>query len=42
MDDKKLVQAIKQILSRGNNVEVKKAKDGTCVVYEIKKNIVAS
>lgn len=33
--------AIKQIIDRGNNAEVRKAKDGSVTVYEVKKNIVS-
>lgn len=41
-NDKKVLEAIKKIVNKGNNAEVKRQKDGTLVVYEIKKNIVAS
>lgn len=41
-NDKKILEAIKKIVNKGNNAEVKRKKDGTLVVYEIKKNIVAS
>lgn len=39
MSDKQIMEAIRQICQRGNNAEVRKAKDGTLVVYEVKKNI---
>lgn len=38
-DDKKAVKAIKEILKRGNSVEVKRTKDGKIKVYEVRKNI---
>ncbi len=41
-NDRKVLEAIKKIVNKGNNAEVKRQKDGTLVVYEIKKNIVAS
>lgn len=40
--DKKVLEAIKRIVNNGANAEVKRKKDGTLVVYEVKKNIVAS
>lgn len=40
-NDRKVIEAIKQIISNGNNAEVKKRRDGSLVVYEVKKNIVA-
>lgn len=42
MSDAQLIEVIKQIVSRGNNAEVRKRKDGTLVVMEVKKNIYAS
>ncbi len=43
MDDKKIMEAIRKIvIKNGNNAEVRKKPDGTLVVYEVKKNIVAS
>lgn len=39
MDDKQVIEAIRKIVNRGNNAEVKKRKDGSLVVYEVKKNI---
>lgn len=39
MDDKKVLDAIRKILNSGNNAEVRKKKDGSVVVYEVKKNI---
>lgn len=41
-NDKKVIEAIKKIVNSGGNAEVKRKKDGTLVVYEVKKNIVAS
>ncbi len=41
-NDKKVIEAIKKITNRGGNAEVKRKKDGTLIVYEVKKNIVAS
>lgn len=38
-NDKQIIEAIRRICLRGNNAEVRKAKDGTLVVYEVKKNI---
>lgn len=40
--DKKVMEAIHRILSKGNNAEVRKRQDGKITVYEVKKNIVAS
>lgn len=43
MNDKKILEAIKRIvIKNGNNAEVRRKPDGTLVVYEVKKNIVAS
>ena len=41
MEEKKLVEAILKIVNKGGNAEVKRRTDGTLVVYEVKKNIVA-
>ena len=41
LSDEKILTAIKSILLRGNNAEVRKKTDGTIVVYEVKKNIVS-
>lgn len=42
MDDKKIMEIIKEIvIKRGNNVEVRKGKDGALVVSEVKKHIVS-
>ena len=38
--DKIVMQKIWGIVSRGNNAEVKRKKDGTLTVIEVKKNIV--
>lgn len=40
--DRKVIEAIRKIVDSGGNAEVKRRKDGTLVVYEVKKNIVAS
>ncbi len=42
MTDKEIIKAIRDITSRGNNAEVRRKLDGTLIVYEVKKNIVAS
>lgn len=41
MSEKEVVKAIREITGRGNNAEVKRKSDGTFIVYEVKKNIVA-
>ena len=41
-EDIRILDAIKKIVNKGSNAEVKRKKDGTLVVYEVKKNIVAS
>ena len=35
-----LLSVIIEITNRGNNAEVRRKKDGTLTVYEVKKNIV--
>ena len=40
-EDLQILQSIRRITNRGNNVEVRKKKDGQLTVYEVKKNIVA-
>lgn len=42
MEEKKILEAIRRIVEKGNNAEVRRKKDGTLVVYEVKKNIVVS
>lgn len=37
MEEKELIETIRRITDRGNNAEVKKAADGSLVVYEVKK-----
>ena len=37
MSEKQLAAAIREIIARGNNAEVKKRKDGGLAVYEVKK-----
>ena len=39
--DKEVIRKIYVIVERGNNVEIKKTKDGELKVFEVKKNIVA-
>jgi len=38
--DKELLKKIKEIISRGNDAEVRQRKGGKFAVYEIKKSIV--
>ena len=38
--DARLIRKIRRITDRGNNAEVRKKKDGTFTVYEVKKNLV--
>lgn len=33
------MKTIQQIINRGNNVEVKRGRDGELVIYEVKKSI---
>ncbi len=40
--EQKIMDAIKKIVEKGNNAEVKRKKDGTLIVYEVKKNIAVS
>lgn len=42
VNDKEIIKAIRLITNRGNNAEVKRKRDGTLAVYEVKKNIVTS
>ena len=39
-DDKTIMNKIRSIVGRGNNAEIKKRKDGSLAVMEVKKNIV--
>lgn len=39
-DDSAIMSKIRLIVGRGNNAEVKRKKDGTLAVMEVKKNIV--
>ena len=39
--EEEVIQKIYVIVNRGNNVEIKKTKDGELKVFEVKKNIVA-
>jgi hypothetical protein len=41
-NEQKIMNAIKRIVEKGNNAEVKRKKDGTLIVYEVKKNIAVS
>ena len=41
MTDLQMIEAIRKIVEKGNNAEVKKRKDGSLVVYEVKKHIAA-
>lgn len=41
MSDKQIIETIRQICAKGNNAEVRMAKNGILVVYEVKKNIVS-
>lgn len=38
--DARVIRKIRRITDRGNNAEVRKKKDGTLTVYEVKKNLV--
>lgn len=42
LNDKEVMRAIRLIVDRGNNAEVRRKRDGTLTVYEVKKNIVTS
>lgn len=39
-DDKTVMRKVREILSRGNNAEIKSSRDGGMTVMEIKKHIV--
>ena len=39
-EDKKVLRAIKGIIRRGNDAEVRADKDGSIKVFEVKKHIV--
>ena len=39
-DDKKMVAKIKRITSSGSDAEIRRKKDGTLTVYEVKKSAV--
>ena len=39
-EDKKVLKAIKGIISRGNDAEIRADKDGSIKVFEVKKHIV--
>lgn len=38
-EDKKIIETVRAIVERGNNAEVKKNKDGSLKVFEVKKKI---
>ena len=42
MDDKKTMDTIRKILVKGGNIEIKMDRDGNLIVYEVKKNKVAT
>lgn len=39
-EDKKVMKAIKGIIRRGNDAEIRAEKDGSIKVFEVKKHIV--
>ena len=41
-EEASLLEALRRITDRGNNAEVKRRRDGSLVVYEVRKNIAAS
>lgn len=41
MTEKQIMEIIRKIVAKGNNAEVKQRKDGSLVVYEVKKSIAA-
>ena len=40
-DDKKVLAKIKRITARGHDAEIRRKKDGTLTIYEVKKNAVS-
>lgn len=38
-EEKKMMEAIKEITANGNNAEVRQRSDGGYTVYEVRKNI---
>lgn len=38
-DEQRIIEIIRKIVNSGSNAEIKKNKDGTWNVYEVKKNI---
>ena len=42
MSDKQIMDTIRKVLERGNNVEIRKNRDGGMVISEVKKNKVIS
>lgn len=41
MTDKQLATAIREIIDRGHNAEVRKKSDGSLAVYEIRRKTIA-
>ena len=41
-EDERIIEAIRRIVNSGNNAEVRKNKDGSLKVFEVKKHIVLS
>lgn len=41
-EDEKLLKAIRQVIAKGNNAEVRKLPGGKLAVYEVKKHMVTS
>lgn len=42
MSDKQIVEVIRSVLNRGNNVEIRKGRGGDMIISEVKKNKVVS
>ena len=42
MSDKQIVEVIRKVLDRGNNVEIRKGRDDNMVISEVKKHRVVS
>lgn len=40
MSSDELYKKVMKAINRGNNVEIRKGKDGELIVFEVKKNIV--
>lgn len=39
LEGKKIIETIRRIVEKGNNVEIKRNRDGTLKVFEVKKHI---